>query len=384
MSKWEEYKLGELIEVTNGFAFKSENFLTVKSDKSLPVIKIKNVANGDVHLNECLYHKYDESLKKYLVGKNDILIALTGNHPEVMTQVVGETSRYKFKENALLNQRVAKIEARKNLDNDFLYYFLKDDSTHNYLASQSAGSANQANISKGNIEDLPINCPSLSEQHAIASILSSLDDKIELLYCQNKTLEQLAETLFRQWFVGPAHRCGEAVDDWEVGKLGDLLELIYGKGLKEELRTGSGFPVIGSSGVVGYHNEYLATGPGIVIGRKGTLGKVIYLYENFYPIDTTYFVKSKTNSTELLFEYFLLRSLNFEDMNSDSAVPGLNRDIALSTEILLPPEKKIKEFNKISSTLFQKRKFNMNQIRTLTQLRDTLLPKLMSGEVRVK
>ena len=186
-NEWKEYKLGEFADITNGFAFKSENFLAVRTAKSLPVIKIKNVANGDVHLNDCLFHEYDESLSKYLISKNDILIALTGNHPEVMTQVVGETSRYKLEEKALLNQRVAKIKAKHNLDNDFLYYFLKDEVTHDSLASQSAGSANQANISKGNIENLPISCPSLQEQRAIASILSSLDDKILSNFpCTNK------------------------------------------------------------------------------------------------------------------------------------------------------------------------------------------------------
>ena len=133
MGEWREYKLGELVDITNGFAFKSEKFLSIKTDDSLPVIKIKNVANGDVHLNDCLFHKYDDSLKKYLIRKNNILIALTGNHPEVMTQVVGEASRYKLEDEALLNQRVAKIEAKSNLDNDFLYYFLKDDTTHDRL-----------------------------------------------------------------------------------------------------------------------------------------------------------------------------------------------------------------------------------------------------------
>lgn len=110
----------------------------------------------------------------------------------------------------------------------------------------------------------------------------------------------------------------EVEDRWETGKLGDVLELLYGKGLKEEIRTGKGFPVIGSNGVVGFHSEFLVKGPGIVIGRKGTLGKVIYLFENFFPIDTTYYIISKVNSVGLFYEYFLLKTLNFEEMNSDS------------------------------------------------------------------
>ncbi|MBC8508744.1 MAG: restriction endonuclease subunit S, partial [Chloroflexi bacterium] len=214
-------------------------------------------------------------------------------------------------------------------------------------------------------------------QKAIASVLSSLDDKIDLLHRQNLTLEAMAETLFRQLFVE------QAQEDWEDGHLGDVIELHYGKGLKKEERAGSGYPVIGSSGIVDYHSEFLVDGPGIVIGRKGTLGKVIYLWDNFYPIDTTYYVKSKVESAGLLYEYFLLKTIGFEDMNTDSAVPGLNRDIALSTEIKIPPEDKLHSFNELVADFVGKLKTNRDQIHTLEKLRDTLLPKLMSGEVRV-
>lgn len=169
-----------------------------------------------------------------------------------------------------------------------------------------------------------------------------------------------------------------------MGMLGDVIELVYGKGLKEEIRSGTGFPVVGSSGIVGYHSGFLVEGPGVVIGRKGTLGRVIYLFENFFPIDTTYFVKSKVNSETLFYEYFLLKTLNFEEMNTDSAVPGLNREIALSTEIKIPQFKRVKEYNSYCAALFKKLKHNNIQIHTLTQLRDTLLPKLMIGEIRIK
>ena len=224
------------------------------------------------------------------------------------------------------------------------------------------------------LKEIKVPAPRPAEQKAIAAVLSSLDEKIDLLHRQNKTLEAMAETLFRQWFV-------EEAQDWKDGILGNVLELIYGKALKEDLRTGNGYPVVGSSGIVGHHAEYLVEGPGIVIGRKGTLGKVTYLFENFFPIDTTYYIKSKINSAEMLYECFLLKTLSFE--NSDSAVPGLNRDIALSEEIKIPPQNLIEEFNDICASFFSKMKVNINQIRTLETLRDTLLPKLMSGEVRV-
>lgn len=176
----------------------------------------------------------------------------------------------------------------------------------------------------------------------------------------------------------------EADPGWKKGKLGDLIELCYGKGLKEEKRMPGNYPVLGSSGIVGYHNDFLVKGPGIVIGRKGTLGVVNYIEKDFFPIDTTYFIKSKTSAGKLFFEYFLLKEFSFEEMNSDSAVPGLNREIAESMEFIVPEEGSIHKFNDSCEPLFSKKMKNENQIHTLSGLRDSLLPKLMSGEMRVK
>jgi type I restriction enzyme S subunit len=290
---------------------------------------------------------------------------------------VGKIGRLYENCKAYINQRVAKIVPRSQVDPNFIYYAIIGDDFQSFIQNNIDSNSAQENISASSIARFPILLPSFSDQKTISSILCSLDDKIDLLYRQNKTLETMAETLFRQWFVE------EADERWEEGKLGDILELAYGKGLKEEIRTETGYPVVGSSGIVGYHSDFLVEGPGIVIGRKGTLGKVMYLYTNFFPIDTTYYVKSKINSPGLFYEYFLLKSIGFEDMNSDSAVPGLNRDIALSTEICIPPNEIRVKFNEICACFMEKVCYNRGQIDTLARMRDTLLPKLMSGEVRI-
>ena len=374
MSEWKEYTLGELTSlVTKGTTPTSLGYKF--ADSGINYIKSEAIGyDGRIDRSTFVYidQETHNKLKRSQLENDDILYSMAGiflgKNAIVPRDVLPANT----------NQALAIIRLNKDKAYPkYIHYFLRQESVVDYVDNMSGQSA-QPNINFEEIKSIKILIPEIEEQRAIASILSGLDDKIDLLHRQNKTLEQLAETLFRQWFVE------EADESWEVGKLGDVIELVYGKGLKEEIRTGDGFPVVGSSGVVGYHNEYLAKGPGVVIGRKGTLGKVIYLYDNFYPIDTTYYVKSKINSLELLYEYFLLRFLKFEDMNSDSAVPGLNRDIALSAEINIPPEKKMNEFNTISSSLFHKIRFNTNQIHTLKQLRDSLLPKLMSGEVRVQ
>ncbi len=357
MSEWKEYKLGDIADINMGQSPDSKYYNDIGI--GLPFLQ----GNRTFGLKFPTFDTFCSEPKK-IANEGEILFSVRAP--------VGDINIANTK--ICIGRGLSSLKA-KNGNNNFLFYLLHF--IKSTIINTESGTV-FGSVNKNDLETIDVIVPNDSEQRAIASILSSLDDKIDLLHRQNKTLEQLAETLFRQWFVE------EADESWEVGKLGDVIELVYGKGLKEEIRTGDGFPVVGSNGIVGYHSEFLVEGPGIVIGRKGTLGKVIYLFENFFPIDTTYFVKSKVNSVGLFYEYFLLMTLSFEEMNSDSAVPGLNRDIALSTEIKIAPDKKLKQYNEHCASLFQKLNQNTNQIRTLTQLRDTLLPKLMSGELRVK
>ena len=116
-------------------------------------------------------------------------------------------------------------------------------------------------------------------------------------------------------------------------KLGDIVELLYGKSLPERNRINGEYPVIGSGGISGYHNEYLCKGPGIIIGRKGSIGTVQYIKDNYYPIDTVFYVKQKLTLMPIKYIYYLLTQLNLPSLNTDAAVPGLNREVALSQDI---------------------------------------------------
>ncbi len=341
-------------------------------NSGIAFVSSNNLVNGKINSSNLRYisPKLHSKLLKGHIKKDDVLIVVRGNG-------VGDVALVdKEYEDVNINAQLAFFRQNGEIQGNFLYYQLLNNKNKGLTEQFVSGSA-QPQITVGSLKEIELVLPPLPEQKAIASVLSSLDDKIDLLHRQNKTLEAMAETLFRQWFVE------EAQEDWEDGCLGDVIELVYGKGLKKELRSGKCYPVVGSSGVVDHHSEYLVEGPGIVIGRKGTLGKVIYLWDNFYPIDTTYYVKSKVESVGLLYEYFLLKTINFEDMNTDSAVPGLNRDIALSTEIKIAPEDKLHSFNEFAANLVAKLKKNKDQIHTLEKLRDTLLPKIMSGEVRI-
>ena len=137
---------------------------------------------------------------------------------------------------------------------------------------------------------------------------------------------------------------------WRESQIGDEIELAYGKSLPANAREVGAVEVFGSNGCVGSHSTALIPGPGIVIGRKGSVGKIAYSYEDFWPIDTTYYVVNK-NDHDWRFLYHLLSSVGLDGLNSHSAVPGLNREIAYSVPISLPAKTEQKKIASVLDTV---------------------------------
>ncbi|MBI4970558.1 MAG: restriction endonuclease subunit S [Candidatus Omnitrophica bacterium] len=129
---------------------------------------------------------------------------------------------------------------------------------------------------------------------------------------------------------------GEIPVDWEVVKLRDAISFNYGEGLPEEKRAPGPYPVYGSNGVVGFHEKFLVEGPGIIVGRKGTAGSVVWSFDNFWPIDTTYYILWDKHKVNARYLYYQLQILNLARLNTSTGVPGLNREIALNAFLPLP------------------------------------------------
>jgi type I restriction enzyme S subunit len=273
------------------------------------------------------------------------------------------------------NQGFKSLVVREGFDNEFVFYLLK--ANVDYLKSQASGTT-FGELSGSTLRKLKFLIPPLPEQRAIAAVLGALDDKIELNRRMNRTLEAIAQAVFRHWFVE-----NEEAEGWEIRTLGDICEFAYGKGLKEEERVSGPIPVYGSNGQIGWHNEPLVKGPGIVVGRKGNPGIVTWVHTDFFPIDTTFYVEIKDKETSLYWLYYMLVSLNLSNLAADSAVPGLNRNFAYMSELVYPPTDLMKKFDDVIKPLFAKIHANEQQSRTLAALRDALLPKLLRGEVRV-
>lgn len=270
----------------------------------------------------------------------------------------------------------------------YLYYWFTAPAMRRFIANQNTG-ASVPLITLGNLRRLPVNLPPLDEQRKIAAILAAYDDLIENNTRRIAILEEMARSLYREWFVEfrfPGHEAVEKVESsvslvpkgWSVKRIGDAVELAYGKALKADEREDGPFPVYGSSGVVGYHSASLVEGPGIIVGRKGNVGSVHWCDYGFYPIDTVFYVKS---ALSLYYIFFNFKTQNF--LNNDAAVPGLNRNQAYSLPLVVPDEVILERFDALLGPMFAQIRLLREKNIVLRRARDLLLPRLVSGELDV-
>jgi len=178
-------------------------------------------------------------------------------------------------------------------------------------------------------------------------------------------------------------------DNWSTTPLGKIIELKYGKGLPQRDRVPGSYPVYGSGGIVDYHNEYFIQGPGIVVGRKGSIGTVYYEKNGFFPIDTVFYVENKDDKNDLKFIYYLLKQSNLSSLNTDAAVPGLNRNVAHLQEVELPNPLTQQKIASILSTYDGLIENNTRRIKTLEEMaqriyREWFVHFRFSGHEKVK
>lgn len=429
------HTIAEGAQFISGYAFKSKDFI----ESGYPVIKIKNIQNGKVTTADSQFVSPDTvaGLERFKLSDGDILIAMTGQGS------VGRVGRLSCKKGSkpYLNQRVGKFLAdEKRLNIDYLYYVLSTKKYQEILFLSGSGSG-QPNLSPATIKSIEIPYAPYEIQCQIAATFNAIDGKISSNIEINHTLDQIAQALFKSWFVdfepvkakisvleaGGTHEeatlaamtvisgkdvdslivfkqehpeqyaelkataelfpstmqeseLGDIPERWELGKLQDLLVLQRGFDLPASSRTDGEYPLIAASGPSGTHNKAMVKAPGVVTGRSGLLGKVFLVFEDFWPLNTTLWIKEFKRATPC-FAYELLRLLDLKTFNAGSAVPSLNRNHVHSLCYPLPPMNLVKAFESIVSFLHQRALNNTKQSQTLATLRDTLLPKLLSGEI---
>jgi type I restriction enzyme S subunit len=283
------------------------------------------------------------------------------------------------------NQDLKAVKCCEGVDAEFLFYWLKANSYEILGRADEAGHGTKR-LQTDRLLSLPIALPEVGEQRRIAGILSAYDDLIENCQRRIKILEEMARSLYREWFVHfryPGHESvplvpsplGPIPKGWKVRPMGEVVELVYGKALRSEDRAGGDVAVYGSSGIVGAHNEVMGKGPGIIVGRKGNVGSVFWSDSDYFVIDTAYYVRS---TIPLPYLYYDLQYKSF--LNSDSAVPGLSRAQAYTLPTLTPCGPILRAFVEHWQVLWDQRRLLLRESAVARATRDLLLTKLIGGE----
>ncbi len=323
---------------------------------------------------------FHAKLKKSALKPGDVVVVRTG-YPGTACVIPDELQTANCADFVV-------IRPSSDLDSWFLTCIFNSTWGRGTVAGSLVGVAQQ-HFNIGVAKEMVVHLPPLPTQRQITTILSAYDDLIENNTRRIQILERQAQALYREWFVHfrfPGHAkvkligspLGRIPQGWQAKNLGDVVELAYGKALKAEQRVDGPYPVYGSSGVVGLHNEALVKAPGIVVGRKGNVGSVFWSDDDFYPIDTVFFVRTEV---PLHYVFFNLKHQTF--LNNDAAVPGLNRNAAYMKPFIVPDTSTLAAFQDFAATVFtQLRLLNLKNA-NLRRTRDLLLPKLLSGALDV-
>ncbi|MBN1412557.1 MAG: restriction endonuclease subunit S [Spirochaetales bacterium] len=401
MKGWKEYKLGEaplqIIDGDRGKNYPSNN--DFKKSEYCLFLSTKNVREDGFDFSDCVFitKEKDEQLRKGKLNRLDLVLTTRGT--------VGNLGFYnksvKFN-NIRINSGMVIIRPDvQKLIPEFNYYLFKklQDNFHTY----TSGSA-QPQLPIKDLVEMEILLPPLPEQRAIASVLSSLDDKIDLLNRQNKTLEGMAEALFRQWFVE------EADEGWEVGKVSDLCSKItkgttpttFGQQftetginfIKAESINDSGDFILEKIAKISNEthqllNRSIIENRDVLCSIAGTIGRIAIVMEDLLPANTNQAVAILRINNDICFPefmYLFLKSSQFREKMDSKIVHAVQPNLSLgeigNTTIQIPPIKKMSVFKQIATSIFEKKYYNVTQIRNLEKLRNTLLPKMMSGEVK--
>ena len=346
-----------------------------------PSIRTPNVGRGRLILegvNRVSEEIYAEWTKRAIPEPGDLIMAREA--PAGNVAIIGEG------QTVCLGQRTVHLRLyHEKVDPDFLcYYLLAPRQQGALLAGETGATARHVNMR--DIRRLKLGLlPTLSTQRKLGQILSAYDDLIENNRRRIALLEEAARLLYREWFVHfrfPGHEHTKIADGvpegWERTSLGKIGQLNYGKALKADDRIDGEFPVYGSSGIVGRHHESYLQGPSIIVGRKGNVGSVYWTDEDFWPIDTVYFIEP---TAVTLYVYYTLQNIAF--ISTDVAVPGLNRNFAHSRKVLMPSDQVRNAFDGIAGPLHKQISLLQKENESLSRARDLLLPRLMNGEIAV-
>lgn len=301
--------------------------------------------------------------------KNDILVGKDG------ARYFEDIIIYKQDERPALLSSIAILRADcRMITPEFLYYTLKSPAVRKDVRDNYGSGSAIPRIVLKDFKRMPFSFPSIEEQRKITNLCSAIDAKIQINNAINENLEQQAQAIYCDMFITNAN------PSWQLGRLSDLITVRYGKDHKK-LADGI-YPVYGSGGVMRYVEKPLYDKESVLIPRKGTLNNVMYVNKPFWSVDTMFFTEMKLpNVAKFVFHF--VKSKDLASLNAGSAVPSMTTDILNAMELPIPDADTFYKFENIVAPLYQAMQQNAQESSKLAELRDSLLPRLMSGELDV-
>ena len=380
---WKEYTLGDLcLKVTDG-----SHFSPKEVSEGYPMFSVKDmVENGFDYTSVKLISQAD--FLKLSKGdckpkKGDVLIAKDGSYLKHVFICKEE------REEAILSSIAILRPNKKIILSEFLQYILRVPSVKGMMESFVSGSALPRIVLK-DFKKMKLSIPYISTQKSIISVLSAYDELIEVNNQRIQVLEETARQLYKEWFVRmrfPGYKKTKfekgIPEGWELSYFRNFIKLNRGFDLPDEKIVEGEYPIVASTSVKGYHNNYKVEAPCVATGRSGSLGTVQYINQKSWPLNTSLYVKDfKGNSPRYV--YYFLQNLNLETYNAGAGVPSLNQNHLHGLKFPLPPKEIQKKFDTIIVPIFSQIENLQQQNTQLRQIRNRLLPRLISGKLQVK
>jgi type I restriction enzyme S subunit len=412
MSEWKEYRLGDIIDVKHGYAFKGECFSDLPTLDILLTPGNFNIGGGFKDGKRKYYN--GEYPKSYLLNEGDIIVTMTDLSKEGDTLGYSAKIPKHDKIRFLHNQRIGLLKFKRNdFSKEYIYWLLRSKEYQQFIVNSATGSTVK-HTSPSRICEFEFIAPPYNTQNAIAEILSSLDDKIELNNKINQDLENLAQTLFKQWFIdfefpnenGEPYKSsggemveselGEIPKGWEVGTIYNISEVIYGAPFKSALfnQENKGFPLIRIRDLKTFKPQYwteenhpkgtkIYTGD-LIVGMDAEFRPQIWLGQEAWLNQRLCHFRPKAGFSKLFVREIIRPQLAFfENSSVGTTVIHLGKADIDTFKSIIPSELCLLTFGELSNAIFNDIANNSIENQQLTTLRDTLLPKLISGELEV-
>ena len=338
-----------------------------------PIIDGANLKGFKVtdNLTKFVTEEKARSLSRSIARRGDVIITISGTLGQIA--YIPDDSMF---EEYLCSQR----QFRVSFDSSRVYvpylvfYFHTNEGQGKILSFANQTGVPALSQPLKNFRKIRIQLPSYTEQRRIASVIEAINDKIECNQKVNDNLQQQTQAIYASMFVDNADPA------WQQGHLSDLVTVRYGKDHKK-LADGI-YPVYGSGGIMRYVERPLYDKESVLIPRKGTLNNVMYVNQPFWSVDTMFYTEMRMPNVAK-FVYHFVKAKDLASMNAGSAVPSMTTDILNAMEVAIPPASALEEFELLVAPMYKAMQENDAQSKILADLRDTLLPKLMSGEIDV-